>query len=552
MFHPTISEGARVALSKLLIGVNALCFVVGFMFCRIGLKIRPIITDFMKLFQNNFFDQLSILMLVCGCTLIVGSVVCVYFYLCAIVVNQAGMIEAMKLYKSNPEYKQAIDRVQIEYSCCGSDKYSDWFQVAWISDEFVDAELTEVKEHLKTGVYLADDAPFSCCDPMSPRPCINRHVHDNDVHPSYDFLNDITLYKTGCKLALEVFIEVKCFYPLIVAFTSFLIFYQLNFVLASFLDTSITLAIRSGDPRVTTIGFCCTCCSNITHFSTAVAACPTPSSVKADSCNPFYRPSQFAIEQSGTFDVMNRGRNAGSSQLWVVVENESSSGFSNVDAESLKAIDRPNVKYDANKNAGNSRYALNALCSGEKDELEASLSKTSEDICSGGSKFSARFIKSNLSAIVKKVSDLSVKLKQRYLGTDGDASEECRHLMANNSSEDEDNENLNHYANQSDSDNTFDETAQNSSTTSSKSLNKNNSSLKNKNPSTRNNNNSKGTANKTHTSAETSSVSQTRSELVGRKKILTQLLLDANTDPMFPSDADSNEVKSMPKLQGMY
>ena len=41
-------------------------------------------------------------------------------------------MESMKQYKINLEKKKLIDLLQMKYSCCGSDKYSDWFQVTTI------------------------------------------------------------------------------------------------------------------------------------------------------------------------------------------------------------------------------------------------------------------------------------------------------------------------------------------------------------------------------------------------------------------------------------
>ena len=43
----------------------------------------------------------------------------------------------MKKYKADPFQKLQIDVLQIEYECCGSDSYTDWFGVSWIHEEYI-------------------------------------------------------------------------------------------------------------------------------------------------------------------------------------------------------------------------------------------------------------------------------------------------------------------------------------------------------------------------------------------------------------------------------
>lgn len=42
-----------------------------------------------------------------------------------------GIIDAMKIYKSNTEIKSRIDALQIKYQCCGSQSYKEWFDIPW-------------------------------------------------------------------------------------------------------------------------------------------------------------------------------------------------------------------------------------------------------------------------------------------------------------------------------------------------------------------------------------------------------------------------------------
>lgn len=51
--------------------------------------------------------------------------------------------------------------------------------------------------------YLLDGVPFSCCNPVSPRPCLQYRLTDNSAHYSYDYhAEELNLYNRGCREAL--------------------------------------------------------------------------------------------------------------------------------------------------------------------------------------------------------------------------------------------------------------------------------------------------------------------------------------------------------------
>lgn len=53
------------------------------------------------------------------------------------------------------------------------------------------------------GRYLLDAVPFSCCNPASPRPCLQYHLTDNSAHYNYDFQSEeLNLHSRGCRQAL--------------------------------------------------------------------------------------------------------------------------------------------------------------------------------------------------------------------------------------------------------------------------------------------------------------------------------------------------------------
>ncbi|XP_037261760.1 peripherin-2 [Falco rusticolus] len=122
-----------------------------------------------------------------------------------------GLKNGMKFYRDTDTpgrcfMKKTIDMLQIEFKCCGNNGYKDWFEIQWISNRYLDFSSKEVKDRIKSNVdgrYLVDGVPFSCCNPSSPRPCIQYHVTNNSAHYSYDYqTEELNLWRRGCREAL--------------------------------------------------------------------------------------------------------------------------------------------------------------------------------------------------------------------------------------------------------------------------------------------------------------------------------------------------------------
>lgn len=48
-----------------------------------------------------------------------------------------------------------------------------------------------------------DGVPFSCCNPSSPRPCIQSQMTNNTAHYSYDhYTEELNVWRRGCREAL--------------------------------------------------------------------------------------------------------------------------------------------------------------------------------------------------------------------------------------------------------------------------------------------------------------------------------------------------------------
>ncbi|XP_020012686.1 peripherin-2 [Castor canadensis] len=122
-----------------------------------------------------------------------------------------GLKNGMKYYRDTDTpgrcfMKKTIDMLQIEFKCCGNNGFRDWFEIQWISNRYLDFSSKDVKDRIKSNVdgrYLVDGVPFSCCNPNSPRPCIQYQLTNNSAHYSYDHqTEELNLWLRGCRAAL--------------------------------------------------------------------------------------------------------------------------------------------------------------------------------------------------------------------------------------------------------------------------------------------------------------------------------------------------------------
>ncbi|XP_053304778.1 rod outer segment membrane protein 1 [Spea bombifrons] len=122
-----------------------------------------------------------------------------------------GLQNGIRFYKDTDipgrcYQKKSMDKLQMEYQCCGNNHYKDWFEVQWISNRYLDFGSKEVKDRIKSNVdgrYLMDSVPFSCCNPSSPRPCIHIQITNNSAHYSYNYQTDeLNIWVRGCREVL--------------------------------------------------------------------------------------------------------------------------------------------------------------------------------------------------------------------------------------------------------------------------------------------------------------------------------------------------------------
>ncbi|KAM4620331.1 rod outer segment membrane protein 1a [Polymixia lowei] len=122
-----------------------------------------------------------------------------------------GLKNGIRFYKDTDTpgrcfQKQTIDRLQMQFHCCGNTDFRDWFEVQWISNRYLDFSSKDVKDRIKSNVdgrYLVDGVPFSCCNPSSPRPCIQYEITNNSAHYNYEHqTEELNIFIRGCREAL--------------------------------------------------------------------------------------------------------------------------------------------------------------------------------------------------------------------------------------------------------------------------------------------------------------------------------------------------------------
>ncbi|XP_029812379.1 rod outer segment membrane protein 1 [Suricata suricatta] len=102
--------------------------------------------------------------------------------------------------------KRLLDELQLRHQCCGRHGYKDWFGVQWVSSRYLDPNDQDVVDRIQSnveGLYLIDGVPFSCCNPHSPRPCLQSHLSDPHAHPLFNPRQpNLNLWPQGCHGAL--------------------------------------------------------------------------------------------------------------------------------------------------------------------------------------------------------------------------------------------------------------------------------------------------------------------------------------------------------------
>ncbi|KAJ8945088.1 hypothetical protein NQ318_005268 [Aromia moschata] len=100
-----------------------------------------------------------------------------------------GIVEAMKIYSSNSMYKKQMDRLQIEFQCCGSKKYDEWYNITWYDTSLVKKGATDNSQ---------GNTPFSCCSISSIFPCIHHNIENTGKVYLYTPEVNLSISTHGC------------------------------------------------------------------------------------------------------------------------------------------------------------------------------------------------------------------------------------------------------------------------------------------------------------------------------------------------------------------
>lgn len=100
-----------------------------------------------------------------------------------------GITVAMRNYSSNSLYKMRMDRLQIEFNCCGSKKYDEWYNITWYDEKLSKA---------KTSDNSQGNTPFSCCSMTSIFPCIHHNIESTGKVYLYTPEQNLSISTDGC------------------------------------------------------------------------------------------------------------------------------------------------------------------------------------------------------------------------------------------------------------------------------------------------------------------------------------------------------------------
>lgn len=78
--------------------------------------------------------------LICLIVVLIIFVICIIILAHVYAANEQlhnGIIDAMKNYSTQTDIKKQIDMMQIEYQCCGSKKYDEWYEIQWYDTNVV-------------------------------------------------------------------------------------------------------------------------------------------------------------------------------------------------------------------------------------------------------------------------------------------------------------------------------------------------------------------------------------------------------------------------------
>ncbi|KAF7407505.1 hypothetical protein HZH66_002042 [Vespula vulgaris] len=147
-------------------------------------------------------------------------------------IREDSMIEAMENYANDDGVRSCVDAVQMEFQCCGSEDYRDWFRVSWakVSMDYFDYEDYKRQQEGQSTkndearITTVKDVPFSCCTNKIVEPCGHREILQASQVCNFDPNNEETVWNVGCRSIILTHARVIGFF--LIFFLLFLSLYQ--------------------------------------------------------------------------------------------------------------------------------------------------------------------------------------------------------------------------------------------------------------------------------------------------------------------------------------
>ncbi|GJQ87618.1 hypothetical protein Trydic_g17446 [Trypoxylus dichotomus] len=165
--------------------------------CLMCLVINALVVHFLrKAFsgrKNKFVSSmLFLLIIVCLIVVLLLCLICILILLHTYSSPQElydGIVDAMRNYSKDSNIKADIDQMQIENGCCGSNNYTDWYNIKWYDANLINTEAFP---------QLKGETPFSCCSIQSAYPCIHHGVEVASDAYLYRKNSNISVSISGC------------------------------------------------------------------------------------------------------------------------------------------------------------------------------------------------------------------------------------------------------------------------------------------------------------------------------------------------------------------
>ncbi|GFS27029.1 peripherin-2 [Elysia marginata] len=164
-----------------------------------------------------------------------------------------GIHNAMKAYKTDLDSKMRVDRLQLQFECCGVKTHKDWFKVSWVNTMYVNVLHPEVKPYLVDGEFIKDDVPFSCCSRHAKRACVHHSVSRFSQHEG---ISGATLHESGCADTIHDQFHKFLLAPTMWLLCIILILQAVDIPVMRLLQTSIFTADEMNDPQGVTEAYC--------------------------------------------------------------------------------------------------------------------------------------------------------------------------------------------------------------------------------------------------------------------------------------------------------